>query len=57
MTNRTGIALAACLLAGLAQRLPAQNNKAEVFGGYTYAKINPEVPLPKQNASGWVGSE
>jgi hypothetical protein len=56
MANRTAIALAACLLAGLAQRLPAQNNKAELFGGYTYAKVNPEVPLPKQNASGWVGS-
>jgi len=48
------------LLAGLcmaaAALLPAQNNKAELYGGYVYAKVNPEAPLPKANMNGWVGS-
>lgn len=35
--------------------LPAQNHRAEVFGGYSYAKINPEANLPKENANGWMG--
>jgi hypothetical protein len=35
--------------------LPAQNHKAEVFGGYSYAKINPEANQPKENAHGWMG--
>jgi len=35
--------------------LPAQNHTAEVFGGYSYAKINPEANLPKENAHGWMG--
>jgi hypothetical protein len=34
--------------------LAAQNNTAEVFGGYSYAKINPEANLDKQNAHGWM---
>ena len=34
--------------------LPAQSNTAEVFGGYSYAKINPEANLPKENAHGWM---
>ncbi len=41
---------------GAAAVLHAQNNIGEVFGGYSYAKINPNDPLPKQNASGWVAS-
>jgi hypothetical protein len=43
------------LLFAVVLRLPAQNNTAEVFGGYTYAKVNPEAPLPKENSSGWFG--
>jgi hypothetical protein len=35
--------------------LPAQDHKAEVFGGYSYAKINPEVNQQKENAHGWMG--
>jgi hypothetical protein len=35
--------------------LPAQDHRAEVFGGYSYAKINPEVTQPKENAHGWMG--
>jgi hypothetical protein len=35
--------------------LTAQSNTAEVFGGYSYAKINPESNLPKENAHGWMG--
>ena len=42
------------LLAGAAW-LPAQSNTAEVFGGYAYAKMNPESNLPKENAHGWMG--
>lgn len=44
-----------CLLAAV-QQLPAQNNKVELYGGYVYAKVNPEAPLPKVNMGGWVGS-
>lgn len=36
--------------------LAAQNNAAEVFGGFSYAKANPETTLPRQNMDGWVGS-
>jgi hypothetical protein len=39
-----------------AQCLPAQGASAELFGGYSYAKANPLVALPKQNMNGWVGS-
>jgi len=46
----------ACLLFAAGPSLLAQNNTAEIFGGYSYAKANPEVPLPKQNMHGWVGS-
>ena len=35
--------------------LPAQDHRAEVFGGYSYAKINPEANNPKENAHGWMG--
>jgi len=45
----------ASLLFVSAQCLPAQSNRAEVFGGYSYAKINPEANLPKENAHGWMG--
>jgi hypothetical protein len=55
--NRKRIVVAAlCLLFAVAHRLPAQNNTAEIFGGYSYAKANPEVALPKQNMHGWVAS-
>jgi hypothetical protein len=40
---------------GGATCLSAQWHRAEVFGGYSYAKINPEAALPKENASGWMG--
>src|ERR1017187_4696035 len=56
MDNRNrNIAVGFCLLFVVVGRLPAQNNTAEVFGGYSYAKINPEAPLPKENSSGWFG--
>lgn len=38
------------------QQLPAQNNKAEIYGGYVYAKVNPEAPQPRVGMNGWVGS-
>jgi hypothetical protein len=53
-TNRIVIS-GFCLLFASASRLPAQGNTAEVFGGFTYIKANPEAPLPKQNMTGWMG--
>lgn len=49
------LAAVGCVLAAVEQ-LPAQNNAVELYGGYVYAKVNPEAPLPKQNMNGWVGS-
>src|SRR5512146_2251489 len=48
--------LGGALLAMAAVTLPAQENKAEIYGGYVYTNVNPIAPLPKQSASGWVGS-
>ncbi len=45
-----------CISAAAVPQLPAQNNKAELYGGYVYTKVDPEAPLPKQNFNGWVGS-
>jgi len=57
MTRMKRVLLSTVFLASaLVLRLPAQDNKAEISGGYTYAKLNPEVPIAKQNANGWVGS-
>lgn len=57
MANRNRNIIAGfCLLFAVVNRLPAQDNTAEVFGGYSYAKANPEAPLPKQNMHGWVGA-
>jgi len=56
MINRNRFVLAGfCVLFAAASRLPAQGNTAEIFGGYSYTKANPEAPLPKQNMSGWMG--
>jgi hypothetical protein len=54
MVNRY-IAAGFCLMLGVAY-MPAQSNTAEIFGGYSYAKANPLVSLPKQTMNGWVGS-
>src|SRR5579863_2625997 len=54
MTNRNRMIVAGtCLLFAAAYRLPAQSNTAEIYGGYTYTKANPEVPLPKTGMNGW----
>jgi len=54
MTNCNRMIVAgACLLFAAAHRLPAQGNTVEIFGGYTYAKANPETPLPKTGMNGW----
>jgi hypothetical protein len=50
------IAIGLGLMFVAAHGLPAQNASAELFGGYSYAKANPLVLLPKQNMNGWVGS-
>lgn len=36
--------------------LPAQDNTAELYGGYAYTRADPNPLLPKQSMSGWVGS-
>ena len=57
MLNRNRqIVIGLCLMFAAAHCLPAQNASAEIFGGYSYAKANPLVLLPKQNMNGWVGS-
>ncbi len=48
--------LCGALLSLAALPLAAQNNAAEVYGGYAYAKANPETNLPRQSLHGWVGS-
>lgn len=55
MSIRKAILTGACLVVAAASQLNAQAG-AELFGGYTYAKVNPIAPLPKQSAHGWVGS-
>ena len=53
--NRTfAAALSLCFAA--VTGLHAQSNTAEVFGGWSYAKANPETPIARQNMNGWVGS-
>jgi len=53
--RKTMLGGALLALAAVSQ-LGAQNNKAEIYGGYVYAKVNPIAPLPKQTANGWVVS-
>jgi len=56
MIMRNRVVLAGfCFLFAAATRLPAQGNTAEVYGGYQYTKANPEVAIPKQGMSGWMG--
>jgi hypothetical protein len=47
------IVAGACMLFAAAQRLPAQHNTAEIYGGFTYANANPEIPLPSSSMTGW----
>jgi len=56
MANRYFTFAAAFLLIFTAREVCAQNNTAEVFGGWSYAKIDPESTLPRQGANGWVAS-
>ena len=51
-TFALGLSLAAAAVPGLR----GQSNTADVFGGYSYAKANPESTLPRQSMNGWVGS-
>jgi hypothetical protein len=56
LNRKRSILTGVCFFLAAAANLPAQNNTAEVFGGYSYAKANPETPLPRQNMNGWVAS-
>jgi hypothetical protein len=44
-----------CILA-FASPLLAQNNTAELYGGFGFSIANPETPIARQNMDGWVGS-
>jgi hypothetical protein len=44
-----------CILA-FAAPLLAQNNTAEVYGGFGFTIANPETTIARQNMDGWVGS-
>jgi len=50
-TSFTGI----CILA-FASPLLAQNNTAELYGGFGFSIANPETTIARQNMDGWVGS-
>jgi hypothetical protein len=56
MTIRNYILTGLCFAFAAAAPLAAQDNRAELYGGYVYTKANPMSPLPKENMSGWVGS-
>jgi hypothetical protein len=56
MSIRKSILGGALLALAAVSQLSAQANKTEIYGGYVYANVNPIAPLPKQAASGWVGS-
>jgi len=56
MAIRKYILSGLCFAIAAAGTLAAQDNRAELYGGYVYTKTNPAAPLPKENMSGWVGS-
>ena len=56
MSIRKSILGGALLALAAVSQLSAQANKAEIYGGYVYANVNPIAPLPKQSSHGWVGS-
>ncbi len=56
MGIRKSILAGACLALAAVSQLPAQNNRAELYGGYVYTKADPIAPLPKQSMHGWVTS-
>lgn len=56
MAKRYTTYATALLLFGAAQGIRAQSNTAEVFGGWSYGKADPESTLPRQSMNGWVAS-
>lgn len=56
MSIRKTILGGALLAMAVVSQVSAQENRAEIYGGYVYTNVNPIAPLPKQAASGWVGS-
>jgi hypothetical protein len=57
MANYTRtFAAALSLVFAAGSGLRAQSNTADVFGGFSYSKANPESTLPRQSMNGWVGS-
>ena len=56
MVKRYLLCASAFLLLSAAQQVYAQNNTAEVFGGWSFARADPESTLPSQSMNGWVAS-
>jgi hypothetical protein len=56
MAIRNYILTGLCFAFAAAAPLAAQGDRAELYGGYVYTKVNPDPPLAKENMSGWVGS-
>lgn len=56
MSNRNRTILVGFCLFFTARLLPAQGNTADVFGGWSYAKADPETTLPKESMNGWAAS-
>lgn len=55
MLNRNRTFAALCLVFAAASGLRAQSNTAEVFGGFSFTKANPESTIPTtQNMTGWA---
>ena len=52
MSMRKSILMGSILAVAAVSQLAAQTNRAELYGGYVYAKVNPISPLPKQTANG-----
>ncbi len=56
MIKRYSTIAALCFASAAASGLYAQDNTADVFGGWSYAKANPESTLPRGGMNGWLGS-
>lgn len=56
MTNRSRLAALGIftLLAGMPRLAAQMRDIVELYGGYNYAKANPNPALPKQNLNGFV---
>jgi len=56
MAIRNYILIGLCVAFAAVPPLAAQGARAELYGGYVYAKVNPDTPLKKEDMNGWVAS-